>query len=265
MIPMKDKKPISQREARKEAQRYKWHFEPPWAEKFNHDHWWVKNPKEATLIAALWEMFRRHPDILPIIDTDRIPTSLFQVFAENNWFKNWLQLTASNRNDWREALVEIPPQCGFDPRPIYSITLQSVHHDHVVYQQACMAVDPQLIELAKTDEDAKRILDKSIKRREEEIERLAVKHHRAGRVLIAINPDISDLEEATRALTEYYKAHRRYSSSGADHKSEWLESIKSFERNIAELKRGENINANLFTSYRRTLGKLVFPLGDILC
>lgn len=152
-------------------------------------------------------------------------------------------------DDWREALSDLPPQRGFDPRPVYSVTLQSVDLESGSNPMAALTLDGKLRKQARKDPNAAGILDTAETVREREIARLAIEHHKAGRVIIAVQPDVANVDDALKALLRSYQQHRRKIKSGKGRWVDWLDVIREFEQDELKGLKGDQVAAR----YRRII------------
>ena len=263
-----------------EPKDFLWHLIPPWRDRFEHCHWWPPDPqrteewKKVPFIAAAWEVFRRHPAAKVLHDLDCCPDSRFEAFIQSHGLGAWPNLAdrcighdavtekerqcvgRSIRREWREAMVELPAQRGFDPRPVYSVTAQSVDLESGISPEAALVLDP---ELAKTDDFSRSKLENARHAQEAEIARLAVEHYQAGRILIAIEPDTANLDDACNALVACYKQHRVPAEHGRGRPKDWLGVIGGFEK--GELKRlsAQIRDDQRFVRYRRIVNGWSWP------
>jgi hypothetical protein len=262
-----------------------WHLRSPFVKRFHYTHWWPEDASDVPIEAALWEMLRRHPEAVQLARFSRAKAKLgraqnspneakrqralqlfnlvscgelgfFEWFIVDHWSKSWQELSLpkkgepgqpprpGERREWLDALVKIPPQRGFDPRPLYSITAQSVDWKRGANPNAALIADVQ----------------------EQEIARLSIEHHRAGRVVVAVDPYVSNVKAAGVAFGRLLKAHRDPETKPADHGKErianWLAVIREFENAETEWKTEEKRSDRyhqLAVRYRRIVGSLDWP------
>jgi hypothetical protein len=120
---------------------FEWHFH---REGFDHAPWWSgKSKMDIPRIAAIWEVIRRSPEVEKCHRPGHVPRTEFEHFVREHGSKSWVSLNRKERDDLDEALSELPPQHGFDPRPVYSITLESVDQKSGAPLQAALCVDEE--------------------------------------------------------------------------------------------------------------------------
>lgn len=238
-------------------ERFLWHLRPPWRSCFSHDHWWKANDGPSR-IAALWEVVRRHPHskgLLQRFGVNAEPNDELEWFIADSAQKSWQALTDGERVDWRNALAHLPPQRGFDPRPVFSVTAQSVDVKDGAPPAAAVTLDTKLMQQAQTgDAEARRFMEGAEQAREAEIARLAVEHHRAGRILLAIEPDVANFEQAIEALTACYAQHHVKADHGRGRVLDWLTVIREFEDAELHPKEDHIRDKTLFLRYHKIIG-----------
>lgn len=248
---------------RGEAQKCRWHLEPPLRDHFDRDHWWKSASKpwaEIPIIAAMWEVLRRHPNVERCLSADTDWKSHLEIFLGTHALKSWPKLSRSQQQEWREALVDLPPQHGFDPRPVYSVTQQSVDIQSGAPAQAVIAEDKKLEKLSRRKPQVRQILEQAKRIREVTIARMAVEHHQTGRILIAVNPDISDIDDVMTAVKACIKHHQHKVRHGTERRHAWLQAISDFENDVLCTGAKQILDAMIFTRYRRILNRWTWPL-----
>lgn len=225
--------------------RFLWHLK---CDGFNRGHWW-KGSAGVSRLAAMWEVIRRHPNARAICDSSPpYPDELHWFIAEHT-LKAWPQLRPADQRDWRSALALLPPQRGIDPRPVYSVTAQSIDTKNGAPAHAALAADERL--RRRKDRLSRSILETAEQLREQEIARLAIEHHRAGRVLVAINPD-TDFSGAAEALEVACSRYRK-ADHGRGRVADWLNVIKEFEESEAKRTAKQTTDKTLFLRYRNVI------------
>jgi hypothetical protein len=214
-------------------EHYCWHLRWPG---FEHLHWWSGEPD---IVAAWWEIVRRHPKALGVRAASTVwaPDTQLKAILAARGLDAWPSLK-HDQQWWREAIQDLPPQTGFDPRiGVYSVTSQSI--DIRTGANPNALVNPQA--------------------REAEIAQLSVEHHRAGRVLIAIEPNVGNIEEAEETVLRCCREYWAKVERGRGRPADWLKNVRVFEeeeiqRNAKKQKR----NKDLFKSYREAIDRVLW-------
>jgi len=126
------------------------------------------------------------------------------------------------------------------------------------HPEAAVSLDPELRNRAEHDAEAHEIFRRARERREAEIARFAVEHHRAGRILIAVSPDAPSFEALAPAFEALWKHHRQPAKDGKARINEWLPVIRSFERVELGLDKKAPNHDQLASMYRRKISRWIF-------
>jgi hypothetical protein len=119
--------PSKRSQERQEAEKFLWHMCQSWRKKFSHDAWWKQNPTKPDAEAVVWEMLRRHPRTESLLNKEGLNTfsselEFFMAFYGN---LSWPMLSKKPkrvRSQWTETLRELPPQHGFSPPSLHSLS-----------------------------------------------------------------------------------------------------------------------------------------------
>jgi hypothetical protein len=265
---------VSKRSAeRREAEQYLWHMAPKWCNKFDHEHWWEKDSKEATQEAAVWEVLRRHPQTENLI-TEKVPlyqTSLQLEFSLK--FKglfSWPKMAEGeslyfSQKHWAESLSELPPQWGV---PRYGVFEIDVIENEEIKELGKRYWDTYRPSRSHKRSDfnalrrARKIWDDSIGSRGSYgggANFDAFNSLTLGRVLVGFDPRRPGIEKLVqRTIREIIKSAKRKGDGaervGKSYWRDWLIIIAEFEKaemtRIAKQKRDDQ----LYVRYRRIIG-----------
>jgi hypothetical protein len=273
----------SQREAIRK--RYTWHLRDP---DFDCSHWWKRKDStdysEIAPLAALYEVVRRHPKVpgipyppIPVpaaFDPDnryKIASDLYEMFPPPESFRflsrfarrSWLKLTRDQRERWKSSIGKMK---SFDERSNESLScnltcatyLALLRAQEEIERETTASMPPEYSGLGlwgwasfpSQPEWEKAIADE------------AVKAHRQGRVLIAIESHLA-ADKAVAAMKKAYLAHSYVDSSPVTRPrsrwKQWLDIIVAFENSVADEPAPAKANSQLFVRYRRVIDGIVFP------
>lgn len=243
---------MNQKQARQEAQRYHWHLLPPWRERFDHDHWWLKPGQQVPLEAGIWEIFRRHPDMPSHIHRITASTET-QILMSNQpapilvagyCFRSWPKLEKRHRKLWREFLEEVmPPQRGFHPG---SVIVLNDYRKKAISLRSEAKGDPAKVL------NCVRFLS-FVDTYQDQMTADVVEHDKKGRILIAVDPLATGTGKLVEQIVKDWRKEKSAVKRGKPRLGQWGDVIYSFE--TRELS-GQKRSAQLFARYRRIIGAL---------
>lgn len=286
------KRPEGKRRKLAEATNlYLWHLREPFVgpdsehnpQLFDHSAWWEDSGNEVTRVAALWEVFRRHPRTLKLLNGRLEAANSLEPVNDLDWFlcdhalSSWVNLARRSgsgheregvgrrqkrlEGEWIKALQELPPQKGFDGRPCVSVTLKALDTGSGANPNAALVLDRGLHRKAKTDPESQSILEMATEVHAREVGRLAEEQHREGRIIIAIAPDISNLDDAMKLFQKCYRAHWKAGKKGKGRMEDWFAVIRKFEAEELDATEAKTRrDPQLFARFRRVIGKVEWPM-----
>jgi hypothetical protein len=240
-------------------QLFYWHLQH---EGFDHTHWWPEAQKDIKdqvgFTAAWWEIVRRQPRTRELMESS---ASGYESVLMLRGLHPWPSLNEEEKNWWREEISKFPPQHGFDPGCIYSVTAESIDFNKGAPPQAVLTEDPAL--RVAEDELSKSILQSAELVRTVEIGRLASEHHKAGRIIFALDPNIYDFDSAVEAFKVVFRQHHHPPTDPLQRVSTQLARIRKFESE--ELVRNRDLivmNKELARLYREAVSSVIWPVNN---
>jgi hypothetical protein len=221
------------------AKSFLWHLDPPWRDKFSHEHWW-NQPIEVSLESTMWERFRRHPMARQLNEKfEKIKSSSNE--NEDTLMDACLRQPALAIADfvcmpwpefsgyrygiafWKRFLYyQVPPHLGYYPNPL-----------HVVSEARRRTPTPRAV----AEFVAECIMQAEHKRR----------------ILISVDPFADGLGKLVEKAAAEWRQGKPPHKKGKPHSRRWLKAISEFERSEAGRKSKEKRDERLFTQYRRTI------------
>jgi hypothetical protein len=277
----KRKAPTSKKELQAIRNRYTWHLREPG---FNHVHWWSRyesaDYKRIDPLAAFYEVARRHPKITEIphrpfiIPGDvhgeallkwynKLTLPEFVRFLSHNAMRSWKKLTNVQQERWKHSIGKLK---SFDQRSNDSISGNLTYSTYIALLHAQEERDRQTRETMPPELAGFSFLGWFLFPAQDAWEKAisedAVKAHREGRVLIAVEPHLT-AEKAVAAMKQAYFSHPYVDSSPVTRErvrcQQWLEIIAAFEDSTADETIPAKVNSQLFVRYRRIIDQKAFP------
>jgi hypothetical protein len=273
------KAPTSKKELQAIRKRYTWHLRVP---EFDCDHWWKRNAsgdyKGIDPLAAWYEVVRRNPKVpeIPLEPLyipghvgserflqwyERLTLAEFLRFLGRHAMLSWEQLTKEQWEKWRTSIGKMK---SFDQRSNDSISRNLTYSTYIAQLKALDENERQSrvtpldglfamfgwLNFPNHAEWEKAISDE------------AVKAHREGRVLIAIEPHLA-ADKAVAAMKKAYLSHPYVDSTPVTRErarwQQWLDVIADFENSMPKNASPAKGNSQLFVRYRRVIDGVVFP------
>lgn len=260
---------ISQKAAREKSARFLWHFAPPWHEQFDHTPWWIESGSgDVPLEAALWDLFRRHPNMAcahrefdrsfrPRNKRDGSPAMALIALGPfgplaASCGSTWPKLPEYERTLWRRYLAHVAPQRGFHPDPrVLNASDWAAAMDHLGITEdlllRCFGAS-NARELGQSHDEMSL---------PDGIASSAVQEHRNGRILISIDPRFDGQGEHVDRIVAEWRKSQRPTRPGKAHTGQWLDVIKRFE-DREPLPKGQIRNDQVFALYRRKIAALTW-------
>lgn len=272
---------------------YLWHLRAPFADPdsqfspdlFDRSAWWEDSPQNVPREAAFWELLRRHPRAASLHQPETTPANDLEWFIREHGLSSWPRLAERSASkdhelkkqwecfkeaekekrqkdlerEWRRALASLPPQSGFDGRPAISVTLQSVDLGSGANPNAVLVLDEKLRNRAKRHKESRELLRTAEEIRASEVGRFAEEHHREGRIIIAIAPDIGSFEDAKELLSDCYRHHWMPQERGRGHTKTWLKIVHDFELEEERRSPKQIRDSQLFARFRRIVVGVGWP------
>ena len=273
------KQPGKRQQELDDAKRYLWHLRAEWRDKFSHDPWWLKKPREATLEAAAWEVLRRHPRAEAIISAATDPAKRRQILNESVAYvrpriegvivqyglKSWPTLLPAERRQWEIALKELAPQKGIRPSGIPASNVAAFWNDEdandrlprldcfkemrkLAMQGLGFHGGPDPTAMAEA-----RAMWKA------EWSEWCFSQICSGKVPVLLHPDgIHGNEENVVKFLQKF-AWKFAGKRGRGNEKKWVGIIEKFERDYLGLNPKQIYDANLFSQYRNRIGDWQWP------
>jgi hypothetical protein len=266
------------RKSRVEADKYLWHLRPPWKDKFDHDHWWIKGQQEVNQCAAVWEVMRRHPRTKMLLSKEAV---LYQEAPEIEFYmafdahKSWpriakLDFVSSMQQHWSESLSELPPEWGVCRHDFNTLT---IIEDQVIkdlgrrYWKTFSPTIEHKPEDHKALDLAEEVWNKSGPRpggfgggaNFDAFCALSL-----GRILIGFDPTRPGIEKVVQKkvreiITNAKTRSGTDSVAGRSFWKAWLNVIAEFERAESARNPKQKRDDQLFARYRRVIGGRPWP------
>jgi hypothetical protein len=236
---------------RANAQRFLWHLCSPWKDKFSHEHWWRKWDEPVYVEAALWELFRRHPDVPMIMQRHR-------AMEEES-----LRFTAKSDNTkdfayYFEVAEKVSQLTGSLPGGnLYLLSLSccktwpmlGVRMQHI-WKNFLDTRMPKYSEYVNHS-----VIDLTSEASMDKIE----EYRRKGMMILAIDPRAPGVGREAGMKIALARNNRHTIEKGKARVQDWFDIISEFETDYTRLKRGKVITKQLFTRYRNVLSKKIWP------
>lgn len=237
--------PTPTQNTRRNSDAFLWHFQPL---PFSHVDWW-KAGETVPLEAAIWELIRRHPDAKAArakMHGDALLTPLVG-FVGCHCFKTWRELgkplqAAFVRCLWKQH----PAQHGFIPPPVTVLNDQRRFQNY--HRQ--LETTGQKTRLAESE-----------KRLALHVQDSALELHRAGLILIAVDPNAPPARIAkgvTSAVADWQNG-RKPMDTGKARIGQWLDVLAKFEAAESSRQKKQIRNDQLFARYRRAIQDWPLP------
>lgn len=233
------------------SESFLWHFAPTIhadlvsKQPFSHEHWWGKTPEDVPLDAAMWELFRRHPQIprlLARIDQRFInptPAALLGVgkFMLDNLecalarmcCLTWKELEKTDLLIWGHVMAaKVKGQSGFYPQPV-----------HVLNYSRLSPTKPS--------------------HPENDLQTRVVELDRNGMLLLAIDPFAPRLGKRVEEVAAQWRHGLKPRKVGKASVGQWLKVIATFESAERTRKKTVNRDDQLFARYRRVIARWEWP------
>ena len=196
------------------------------------------------MAAVVWEILRRNPEAEAVHRTRHSPIDQgeFRAFLGSYGLSAWQKLSK-----WQKAgfikLIEkhLPAQHGWSPRPVTLLNDRRPFKDHIAGLEK-RAHTKQLGELQKR-------LARYLKTK-------ALEYHRAGQIIIAIDPNEHPRRicQSVEACVKNWQGEVKPCDSGKAHPGQWLEVIEQFEQEELSRDQCKSIRDDqLFARYRRAI------------
>lgn len=235
----------------------------------------MKEPGRVTREAAAWEVLRRHPTSEGLLagtcTTDAVLMTHVAFFIKVAGLRAWPTLEDSDQKSWKIALESLPPQHGIcyasgdEVSVVFGPTGDNSHEFHQI--QELLA---KYWNWASGDPNADPKDGSALNTAERLWNRIAKKQgfflSTWGKALIGFDPFRPGIEklvarEVKKLAAEARRQRGTPASVGKAYFSDWLETIRAFEK--AELQRTPNVTRDdqLFYRYRKMIGSWKLPLS----
>lgn len=171
-------------------------------------------------------------------------------FVGCHCFTTWCKLSKWEQRAFvRTIWKQLPPRHGFLAPPV------TVMNDHRPFRKREQFLRKHQKFLQHNSVDVTSLLAAQAKRLTHHLKTSVVEYHRAGQILIAIDPaaPIPRITKGVESAVNHWREGQKAIATGKAHIGQWLDAIAKFETAEFALQKNQIRNDQLFANYRRRI------------